>query len=118
MTATPYLLDQPKREIVLRSLIHTCEFRRWTLHAAHVRTNHFHAVVTIETEPHKAAHDLKAYASRSLNMTGIDGENRKRWTRNASIRRVYVLSAAVRYVIEQGAPMALYVSDVRSDGSG
>src|SRR2546428_2272677 len=41
----PYLLDKPRRRIVLGAIKEVCRFRKWILLAAHVRTTHAHAVV-------------------------------------------------------------------------
>src|SRR5262249_12150256 len=43
---TPYILDAPRRDAVLKSINDVCRYRSWTLIAAHVRTNHVHAVVS------------------------------------------------------------------------
>ena len=55
--------------------------------------------------------DLKARASRELNRTGTDA-NDKRWTRHGSTRHLFddaSVAAAVAYTLdEQGSPMAVY----------
>jgi hypothetical protein len=54
--------------------------------AAHVRTNHVHAVVEAQVRPEKILHAFKSYASRNLNRLGVDEPNRKRWARHGSTR--------------------------------
>ena len=117
MRSPPYLMDERRREAVLQAITSVCEFRGWTLFAAHVRTNHVHAIVEIDGSVEEAAQDFKTYASRSLNESGIDAAGQKRWTRHASVRRVMSDEArerAIRYVAVQGEPLAVYVRPERS----
>ena len=113
MRNPPYLLDSPRREIVLRAILGVCEHRGWTLHAAHVRTNHVHIVVDASRSTEEVTHDFKAYASRMLNQLALDPPERSRWTRHASMRKLAdetALERALRYVADsQSEVMALYV---------
>jgi REP element-mobilizing transposase RayT len=113
MKNPPYLLDGPRRQIVLRAILGVCEYRGWTLHAAHVRTNHIHIIVDASRSAEAVTHDCKAYASRLLNQLAPDPAERRRWTRHASMRRLpdeAARAAALRYVAEhQCEVMALYV---------
>jgi len=72
MRAPPYILDKNRDEAVLEAMISVCKFRFWHAHCIHVRTTHMHAVVTANKEPERILIDFKAYASRSLNETGLD----------------------------------------------
>ena len=107
----PYKLDDRASEAVLRVLQEVCTLRNWRLVAAHARMTHVHCVVGDLTDPSRAMADLKAYATRALNLE--DGA-RKRWSRHGStvpLRDSAAVEAAVRYVVEcQGRPMAVYVS--------
>jgi len=89
-----------------------CQQQQWTLLAAHVRSNHVHIVVDAEVRPERIMNDLKAYASRCLNQSGLDGATRKRWARHGSTRWLWKpehVSAAIRYVVdEQGEAMAVF----------
>jgi len=77
-----------------------------------VRTNHVHAIIDAEPEPEKIMNSLKSYASRSLNLLGLDEPDRKRWARHGSTRWLFKdedVRAAFEYVIEgQGEPMAVF----------
>ena len=115
MAQSPYMLDGGGRAVVLQALQEVCLHRGWGLLAAHVRTNHVHAVVEAEVRPEKILNDFKSYASRGLNRLGGDGADRKRWARHGSTRWLWkdrdVLDA-IRYVVEeQGEPMAVFVID-------
>ena len=46
MRQEPYLLDEARRGVVLRTIHEVAKHRRWVLWAVHVRTNHIHIVVT------------------------------------------------------------------------
>jgi REP element-mobilizing transposase RayT len=112
MVAPPFVLDDLARTIVVQTIREVCEYRRWPLHAAHVRTNHVHVVVTASNvKPEKALNDFKAYASRALNRAR-HSVNADRWRRHGSTRYLWTeeqVAGAIRYVLEgQGEPMACY----------
>jgi REP element-mobilizing transposase RayT len=74
MLPDPYVLDEAGRAVVLVAIQRHCARRGWNLLAAHVRSNHVHAVVE------------ESYASRELNQLESDGPDRKRWARHGSTR--------------------------------
>ena len=112
MSQEPYLLDAIRRQAVLEAVQEVCSHRAWALLAAHVRSNHVHAVVAADRSAEYVMNTLKAYASRALNQMGIDGPNRRRWARHGSTRHLWTstsVSGAVRYVVSgQGEAMAVY----------
>src|SRR5215471_8608378 len=112
MPQPPYFLDSERRRIVLGALRATCRHCGWTLLAAHVRTSHAHVVVEADRQAEHVLHVLKAYASRALNLAGLDPVQRRRWARHGSTRHLWTkeaVSAAVRYVISgQGEPMEIW----------
>jgi hypothetical protein len=105
----PYRLGPRSAQTVVRVIEKVCANRDWQLLAAHVRSTHVHCVVSGIVFPNRAIADLKAYASRELNLQ--EG-HRKRWVRGGSTRPLpseEAITAAVRYVIDgQGEPMAVY----------
>jgi len=113
MRAPPYILDKNRDEAVLEAMISVCKFRFWHAHCIHVRTTHMHAVVTANKEPERILIDFKAYASGSLNETGLDAPDRIRWARHGSTQYLWdepSIAAAIRYVAcDQGEPMALHL---------
>jgi REP element-mobilizing transposase RayT len=115
MTQAPYVLDELARPTVLQALQEVCAHRRWTLLAAHVRTNHVHAIVEADARPEKVMNDFKSYASRALNRVE-DGTERKRWAHHGNTRWLWEdqnVREAIRYVIEeQGEPMAFFVAEM------
>jgi len=86
MEQPPYGLDASRRNVVLTALRQRCQQQQWTLLAAHVRSNHVHVVVDAEVRPERIMNDLKSYASRCLNQSGLDGVTRKRRARHGSTR--------------------------------
>ena len=86
MLQDPYVLDQAGRAVVLAAIQRHCAHRGWNLLAAHVRSNHVHAVVETEARPERIMNEFKSYASRELNLLGSDGPDRKRWARHGSTR--------------------------------
>ena len=112
MDQQPYDLDRDRRSAVLGSLQEVCAHRGWTLLAAHIRTNHVHAIVEGEATPERMMNDFKSYASRCLNRLNPEEGDRKRWARHGSTRWLWKreqISAALHYVVdEQGEPMAVF----------
>lgn len=115
MKQAAYSLDRDGRAVVLAALREVCSHRGWNLLAAHIRTNHVHAVVESEVRPEKVMNDFKSYASRGLRRLGRDGPDRKYWARHGSTRWLWMdgdVREAVRYVVEgQGEEMAVFVAD-------
>jgi len=113
MDQEPYILDQERRAVVLAALRNVCLYRKWNLLAAHVRTNHVHAVVEAEVRPETVMHAFKSYASRDLNRLGTDEPERKRWARHGSTRWLWKdeeVEEVIRYVVSgQGEPMEVYL---------
>ena len=116
MLQAPYLLGRGSRETVLKALREVCVHRGWSLLAAHVRTNHVHAVVVADVRPERVLNDFKSYASRGLNRMGKERPDRKRWARHGSTQWLWKdqdVQEAIRYVVEgQGEPMAVILTDV------
>jgi len=101
MDQVPYFLDKDRRATVLDALHEVCSHRRWSLWAAHVRTNHVHVIVEADVRPENVMNALKSYASRNLNRLGIDGPERRRWARHGSTRWLWKdedVQDAIRYV--------------------
>jgi REP element-mobilizing transposase RayT len=115
MQHRPYLLDRTRRALVLKSLHEVCSHRGWHLLAAHVRMNHVHIVVEADTRPEKIMTTFKIYASRILNLSGMDGPGCKRWARHGSTRYLWNqknVSAAIKYVLfEQGSAMEIFEAE-------
>jgi hypothetical protein len=108
----PYILDEQRREIVMQTICEVCSHRKWKLWAAHVRTNHVHAVVTAECTPEKVMIDLKAWTSRRLKEMFAETADRDRWTQHGStiyLNSLAALEGKIAYTLdEQGARMAHY----------
>ena len=69
MDQAPYQLDVHRRELVLQAMGEACSHRGWMLFAAHVRTDHVHAVVGAGVRPEIVMNCFKSYASRALNRS-------------------------------------------------
>ncbi len=114
MDQAVYTLDHSRRLTVLDAVVDRAKQRGWMVLAVHVRTNHVHAIVDADVASARVMNDLKSYASRRLNVAGLDAPDRKRWARHGSarwLRNAVSVRAAIRYVVEkQGEPMALYLS--------
>ena len=80
-------MDEPRRQAVLEGIAGRCTRHDWQLLAAHVRSNHVHAIVQAADAPEFLMTELKCGSSRRLNELGFDHPTRKRWARHGSTRR-------------------------------
>lgn len=112
LTQDPYSLDAQRRSLVLDAIIKVCEHREYTLEAAHVLDNHLHTVVRAKVKPEPIMNAFKSYASRALNESNLDTDDRKRWSRHGSTRwlwKIEEVERAIQYTLdEQGQRMAWY----------
>jgi REP element-mobilizing transposase RayT len=115
----PYLLGHAQRQIMLNTIKEVCMNRLWVLLAAHVRTNHVHIVIHTLSSPINIMNTIKAYASRRLIESSLDGDRAKRWTRHGSTRYLWKeedVESTIQYVVhEQGNPMAVFENLDRSN---
>ena len=114
-----FKLTQNQRQIVLEAILNVCRFRGWLAHAAHVRSNHVHIVVSGAARPERMMTDFKAYATRCIRRSDRDKTPiRKFWTRHGSRKYIWTkesLASAIRYVKnEQGRVMAFGTTDNQS----
>ncbi len=107
----PVQFDQKQREIVLGSLIQHCLVKQWRLFAAHVRSNHVHAVIQSGHPIDNVMTGLKIWATRTLGEGGY--QYPKVWTVGGSKRYIFSddkLREKVHYIIhEQGVMMQYYI---------
>jgi REP element-mobilizing transposase RayT len=116
MHQPPYCLYQNQRAAVLDALREVCLYRTWRLWAAHVRTNHVHAIVEADVRPELVMNALKSYASRGLNNLGGEAPDRKRWARHGSTRWLWKdedVQEAIQYVVSgQDETMHVYQAEL------
>src|SRR5262249_29844165 len=112
MRQEPYVLDEPRRRIVLRTIKEVAAHRDWKLWALHVRSSHVHVVITAPCNPEKVMVDLKTWSSRRLREAFDESADRDRWTQHGSTRYLNdenSFNGAMKYVTDgQGEPMELY----------
>jgi REP element-mobilizing transposase RayT len=115
LNESPYHLDAPRRQIALHAICEIARRKQWALHAAHVRWNHVHVILTADGPPERVMNDVKTAASRGLNKAYPDENGRARWTRHGSTRYLWseeTVAQKVRYVLdEQGEPMERFPED-------
>ena len=102
MKEKPFLLSEHDRKVVANTIDAHCEIRQWVLHAANVRSNHVHIVVSSnDYAPDQVAAQFKAWASRKLKSAH---KARKRfWTEGSSCRWLNSddqLAKAIQYTLE------------------
>ena len=103
LKSTPVVLNASQRSSVEKAIRETCEFRRWTLHAMNVRTNHAHTVVSIgTTKSELALNAFKANATRQMRQDGCWTKSHSPWVDKGSRRHLWnerSLERAIDYVI-------------------
>ena len=112
MTQPPYTLDAPRRTVVRDAIVMLANEKNYDLFAAHVRTNHVHAVIGSDRDVNRLMSDLKARASRDLTLAGFENVERKRWTRHGSTLHLFTVEQIEQKIIYtldgQGPTMATY----------
>ena len=99
----PITLDAEERALILRSVRQVCDHRAWTLYAAHIRTNHVHAVIQAEHGSERVMNDLKVWATRRLVEAGLRERGTRVWVKHGSTRYLWrkeAVGAACAYVVE------------------
>ncbi len=106
----PIKLNSLHRNVVLQAVLEVCAFRGWLAHAAHVRSNHVHIVVSGREKPEKMMRDFKIYATRAIKKDGDKIPAEKYWTRHGSTKYIWTkenLCSSIEYVKNgQGKIMA------------
>ena len=111
-----FILTNKQQEIVLTSICKTSAYFNWSLIAAHVRTNHIHALVRSTINKEKTLAKLKAYATQALKTEFPELHSRKKfWSTHGSTKLIWHEEAVfpvMHYIIaEQGKPTALYYDE-------
>lgn len=113
MTDPIIVLTDAQRHVVETTIRQHCDFRRWTLHALNVRSNHVHVVVTADLVPEQVMRQFKAWGSRRLSehaglspRSASEGKNGQKrwWTEHGSTKWIndeQYLFNAIRYVNER-----------------
>jgi len=108
-----FVLDGASREIVDGAIRNVCKIRDYVLHAANVRTNHCHSVVTAPSKPDAIMNAFKANATRELRERGLVDKEQQIWSRGGSTRylwKPFHLERAIDYVLyEQGDDLPDFV---------
>ena len=98
----PFLLSHAAQEVVETTIGKHCEIRAWQLHAANVRSNHVHVVVTSPGyQPKTVASQFKAWSTKRLKP--IHPNRTKFWTQGSSCRWINTeddLASAIEYTLE------------------
>lgn len=106
LRSPPVVLDLAERVVVLEAFEEVCRYRAWSLRAAHIRSNHVHAVLTANAAPGRIMGDLKAWATRRVVEAGHRPPGARLWVRQGSARHLWrptAVAAACSYVLlEQG----------------
>ncbi|OGT50457.1 MAG: hypothetical protein A3F17_00870 [Gammaproteobacteria bacterium RIFCSPHIGHO2_12_FULL_41_15] len=111
----PIFLAPNNQVIVLNSIKTTCEAFNWQLHAAHVRTNHVHVLLSGYQMPERIMMQLKVRATRMLMCSCAYFKDKKIWSRHGSTKYIFrdnSILSAMRYVVdEQGERLACWYED-------
>jgi REP element-mobilizing transposase RayT len=100
----PVVFSERQRHVCQQAMVETCRYRRWTLRAINVRTNHVHVVLSADVLPERVMNDLKAYATRALRRSKLVGDTQRVWSYHGSTRLLYTpdrVQQACIYTVEQ-----------------
>jgi hypothetical protein len=103
----PLLIDPGMRRVTRLAIEAECAFRKWTLHALNIRTNHVHVVVPALATPSRILQAIKAATTRELRAKGLIAATRPVWTVSGS--KTWLLDEeeradAIDYVLNQQGP--------------
>lgn len=109
LKSPPFLLNARSRSLVEAAIREVCDFRRWSLNALSVRTNHAHVVGFALAGSSKMLNDFKSFSTRKLRAAGEWPHSHSPWVDKGSRRYLWTddhVYAAVNYVINgQGGPL-------------
>ena len=103
MKSNEVKLSREHRNIVQKTIGRVCAHFDWELHAANVRTNHVHVVVSAPESPERVMNVLKSWSTRSLVAAKLVERGTKMWTRHGSTRylwKVRDVRTTCQYVCE------------------
>ena len=105
-----FKFDAEQRRVVEVAVEGVVQYRGWTLHAVHVRTNHVHVIVSADATAERVMNTFKSWATRRLREARLIDPKQKVWTRHGSTRylwKQHELLRAREYVAEhQGRDLA------------
>jgi REP element-mobilizing transposase RayT len=102
LKAPPLILEARQRESIRIAIRDTCEFRKWSLLAQNVRTNHVHAVVSADRDSDLVLIALKANATRQLRQDNLWMYPFSPWARKGSEIKLWTersVAQAIAYVL-------------------
>ena len=106
LRSAPVVLRDAERALVLEAMREVCRFRAWRLYAAHIRSNHVHAVIAAVAAPGRIMGDFKAWGTRRLVEAHYRARGAPVWARHGGTRalwRTEAVDGACFYVLhEQG----------------
>ena len=109
----PVLLNLEHAKVLLEQFHETALYRHWKLYGAAIMPNHIHVLLETsdDTEPEKAAGDLKSYGSRRLNAAFGKPTSGTWWTSGCSIRRKTIdsLPTIIRYIKKQHNALLVWI---------
>jgi REP element-mobilizing transposase RayT len=104
MKHDPFVLNTQARTLVEQVIREHCELKNWNLHAAAVRTNHVHVVVTARgVRPEQVVRQLKQWGTRRLREKRYADADQRVWVALASTQMLFnnnELGGAIRYTLE------------------
>jgi REP element-mobilizing transposase RayT len=118
------ILSEDHRQHVQHAILETVSFRKWCLHACHIRTTHVHLIVSATESPEKVLNTFKSYGTRRLREHQLVDPEHSVWSRHGSTKYIWQeadLPPVIEYVVmRQGAPLkpAPWVADSWKHVSG
>jgi REP element-mobilizing transposase RayT len=91
-----------QRTVVEKAIRELCKQRNYHLQAINVRSNHVHAVLSVQAKPERIANAFKAFATKKLREENLFPKDAQIWSRGKSRRYLWkprYVALAIDYVL-------------------
>jgi REP element-mobilizing transposase RayT len=110
----PMIFNDQQRNVVEVAIRELCEQRKYDLKAINVRTNHAHAVISVQASPERIADACKAFATKKLREEKLVDPEAKIWSRGRSRRYLWKprhVELAIEYVLHGQGEVPFEIGD-------
>lgn len=106
------IFTRKQGEIILDSVVDTCNKQGWRLYALHIRSNHVHLTIKADCEPEPVMTKIKSRATFFLRKYGEFSKDQKIWSRHGSTKYIWSpesLYYSSEYTVERQGQKMMYV---------
>lgn len=103
-----------QRTVVETAIEELCAQRNYQLRAINVRSNHVHAVVSVQAKPERIVDAFKAFATKKLRAENLVSKEWQIWSRGRSRRYLWKprhVALAIEYVLYGQGDLPFEIED-------